>query len=68
MYDLRNFSEPREPFNIALFYDYSERSTKFYSLDSVVTQFRDVEFIIPARFVSDGMSIPRRSLEFLHSA
>ena len=57
--DFRDFSDILEPFKIALFFDYCEKSTKFYSLETVITQFKGTEFTIPSHFVSDGMSIPR---------
>ena len=49
---------------VNLFYDFKEKSTKFSLLEPVIFTFNEEEMEIPVGFVSDGASVPRRSLEF----
>lgn len=47
------------PLNISIFYDYVEKSTKFYTLETTKVEYKDIVFAIPEHFVSDGASVPR---------
>lgn len=50
------------PLKIEMFYDYVERSTKFSTLESYEVEYADCSFTINKNFVSDGASIPRRTV------
>lgn len=47
------------PLKIEIWYDYTERSTKFSTLESYDVEYLGVTYTVPSRFVSDGCSCPR---------
>lgn len=57
---LTDFRNPLiDPLPISLFYDYAEKSTKFFLNEVVAISVDGKTYYIPERFCSDGASIPR---------